>query len=68
MSHDRGCFKCGDDSKGHSCSQQDCPYREKIRVDLGTARLIAKLIRELEDAEKIVKERKKALTHIGVFI
>lgn len=35
MSHDRGCFKCGDDlpPRKTGCSRTDCPYRPKTAGD-----------------------------------
>lgn len=29
MSHDRGCFKCYEDTKS-DCGRKDCPYKKKV--------------------------------------
>lgn len=35
MSHDRGCFKCGDDlPDGKTCTKTDCPYKlQNVQLD-----------------------------------
>ena len=61
MSHDRGCFKCGEDSLYYDdCKRVDCPKREvKMNNDFGFSLVSEEEIRKHEvELSKRVEEQK----------
>lgn len=60
MSHDRGCFKCFDDTPPRrlGCGREDCPYRPETEQEIAE-RLASdhakKMKRQREEYEKRMK-------------